>query len=89
MLDNKLQELTMEQLQSKKKTLKLLLILIVLVLIFYALFFIFKLVSGTWEAKNPLGIVGLAMLLIASSVINIQHINDDQELKNRRESKES
>lgn len=89
MFKNNLSESTTEQLIARKKTLRMLAILVAVVILTYAGYFIFKLVSGTWEVNNPLGVVGIGMLVVANSVISMQSAKVEKEIKSRRESQES
>lgn len=76
-------ELTIEELNAKKKTLITILIILSAVILLYLVYFVTKLASGTWQANNTLGIVGLGLLGVVSSNLTIQLSFLGKEIKSR------
>ncbi|MDG1276539.1 MAG: hypothetical protein P8O16_04610 [Algoriphagus sp.] len=79
------QELTVDELKGKKKTLTTSVIVISVLMILYSVYFISKLASGTWLSTNTLGMVGLGVLVIFISNLAIQLVLIEKELKSRKE----
>ncbi len=87
MKKNELQELTTEELKSKVKTLKAVLIIMSSLVVLYSIFFIYKLVTGTWETNNTLGTVMLGMLVVVISTTTVRYGNIAKILQQREEEK--
>jgi hypothetical protein len=82
-----LQELSTAELQAKLKTLKAGLIIISSLVILYAVFFIYKLATGTWQANTTLGTVMLGMLVIVISTTMVRYMGIAKILQQRKEEK--
>ncbi len=78
---------TVETLVAKKKTLRTIIIVLSLLVLMYGIYFVTKLVAGTWETNNTLGIVGLGGIVVGLSLVTTQVAAVDKELK-RRQAKE-
>ena len=87
MKKEELQELSTVELQSKIKTLKAGLIIMSSLVILYAVFFIYKLATGTWKANTTLGTVMLGMLVIVISTTMVRYISIAKILQQRKEEK--
>lgn len=87
MKKNELQELTTEELKSKKKTLKALLIIMSSLVVMYLIFFIYVLSTGTWETNNTLGTVMLGMFGVVISTTTVSYRNIAKILQQREEEK--
>lgn len=85
---NKSKDQTLEILNSKKKKLTVLIVLISTLIILYAIYFVMKLISGTWQANNTLSIVGLALLVVLISNLTLQLSSIQKEIKSRNGSQE-
>jgi hypothetical protein len=83
MKDNNLANATIEELNARKKTLSTITIVLAVLILLYAGYFLTKLISGTWQANNTLGIVGLGALGVVSSMISIQLGKIGKEIKSR------
>lgn len=79
------QELTVQKLNSKKKKLVILLTILSGMIILFAVYFIAKLVSATWQANNTLGIVFLGVSVVLISNMTIQLSAIQKELKSRND----
>ena len=77
------QELSKEELHSKKKKLRISIIVVSSLIILYAVYFVIRLVSGTWQANNTLGIVGMGVLGVLISNLTIQLSVIQKEIKSR------
>jgi hypothetical protein len=76
-------ELSKEELHSKKKKLRISIIVVSSLIMLYAVYFVIKLVSGTWQANNTLGIVGMGVLGVLISNLTIQLSVIQKEIKSR------
>lgn len=66
-------ELSVDVLKAKKKRLVSFLIILASLIIIYSIYFITKLVIGTWQANNnTLEMVGLGVLVISISILTTQ-----------------
>lgn len=74
-------ELTIKELNSKKKSLVTILIVLSSLILAYGVFFVTKLASGTWEANNTLGIVGLGVMVVLISNISLRLSVIQKEIK--------
>lgn len=81
MLNDK--ELTIEELKAKKKTVITLMVVLSSLILMYMVYFIVKLVSGTWQSNNTLGIVGLCVLVVFLSNLTIRLSAIEKEVKSR------
>ena len=82
-----LTELTNEELKSKIKILKGILIIMSTLIVLYLIFFIYKLVTGTWETNFTLGTVMVGMLVVVISTTSIQYGRIAKILQNRTKEK--
>lgn len=82
-----LQELSTAELQAKLKTLKAGLIIISSLVILYAVFFIYKLATGTWQANTTLGTVMMGMMVIVISTTMVRYISIVKILQERKQEK--
>lgn len=85
MKNKELAEFTTEELKSKIKTLKGIQLIMIILIALYLFFFIYKLVTGTWETGNILGIVMVGMLVVMISFTSIQYGRIRKILQNREE----
>jgi uncharacterized membrane protein YcjF (UPF0283 family) len=83
MKNKKIQELSIDELTAKLKALRTLLIVLSSLVLLYAIFFITKLILGTWQANNTLGIVGLGVLVVVISNLTIRMSVIGREIKSR------
>jgi hypothetical protein len=58
------QELSKAELNYKRKNLLILLVVTSSLILLYAVYFVVKLLTGTWQANNTFGIVGLGVLVV-------------------------
>ena len=77
------QKLSKEELYSIKKKTRLSIIVVSSLIILYAVYFVIKLVSGTWQANNTLGIVGMGVLGVLISNLTIRLSVIQKEIKSR------
>ncbi len=77
------QDLSIEQLAGKRKTLLTILMIVTTLIVLYLVYFISKLIAGTWQVNNALGMTGIGGLVIASSILSIQLSMVNQEIKRR------
>ena len=87
MKKKELAEFTTEELRSKIKILRGTLIIMSTLVVLYLIYFIYKLVTGTWETNNTLGTVMVGMLVVVISTTSIQYSRTAKILQNRNEEK--
>ena len=87
MKKNELQELTTEELMSKKKTLKAVLIIMSSIVVMYLIIFIYAILTGTWRTNNTMGTVMLGMLGVLISTTTVHYGNISKILQQREEEK--
>lgn len=76
-------EVTIEELNAKKKTLSIVVMLLSGIILLYLVYFVTKLINGTWQANNLLAMVGICALVVSISTISIQLSQTTQEIKKR------
>lgn len=77
-------EITTKELRSKIRILRSTLIISSALVVLYLIYFIYKLVTGTWETNNTLGTVMVGMLVVVISTTSIQYSRTAKILQNRR-----
>jgi uncharacterized membrane protein len=87
MKKKKPEELTTAELKSKMKTLKSILLIMSSLVFLYVFYFVYKLITGTWEANNTLGTVMPGMLVVVISITTVQYSSMAKILQNRKEEK--
>jgi ABC-type multidrug transport system permease subunit len=87
MKKKKLEDFTTEELKSKMKTLKSILIIMSSIVFLFVFYFIYKLITRTWEPNNTLGTVMLGMLVVVISTTTVQYSSIAKILQNRKEEK--
>jgi hypothetical protein len=87
MKNKSLADSSLEELNANKKTLVTIIIVLSVLILLYAGYFIFKLVTGTWEANNTLGTVGFGTLGVVTSLVSVQLSRVGIEIKNRNTGK--
>lgn len=83
MKNKETKEYSIEELGKQKKTLGVLIAVLGILILLYAIYFIVKLSNGTWDTNNTLGITGIGILIISISIISIQMMKIDKEIKSR------
>ena len=78
-----LNDFSVEELKSKMRILRGVLIIMSILVFFYLVYFGSKLISGTWQANNMLGIVMLVMLVVIISNTYMRYSKIARELKTR------
>ena len=78
-----IQELSKEELLSKKKQMTISIIIVSSLIVLYGVYFIMKLISGTWQANNTLGIVGLGVSGVFISNLTMRLNMIQKEIKSR------
>ena len=78
-----LQELSIEELNSKKKTLKLIVGLMMGVILIFAGLIIFYFTQGTWGTDKLPAVTSIIMLSLVSMLSNKQILSIDKELAKR------
>jgi uncharacterized membrane protein len=87
MKKKELDELTTAELKSKMKTLKSILIIMSSLVFLYVFYFIYKLITRSWEPNNTLGTVMLGMLVVVISTTTVQNSSIAKILQNRKKVK--
>ena len=77
------QKLSKEELYSIKKKTRISIIVVSSLIILYAVYFVIKLVSGTWQANNTLGVVGMGVLGVLISNLSLKRSAIQKEIKSR------
>ncbi len=83
MKSRSLQDYTIEELNSKKKALRNATIVIVGLILMSSVYFIANLIMGTWKANTMLPVVGMSILVIASSTVSSHLAKVAKELHSR------
>lgn len=76
-------ELSVDELNAKKKTLITIVVVLAVLILVYLGYLLTKLLSGTWQANNSLGIIGLGVLVVITSNLTIQLSILTKEIKSR------
>lgn len=76
-------ELSVEELNAKKKTLVTIVVVMAVLILAYLGYFLTNLLYGTWQGNNSLGIIGLGVLVVFISNLAIQLSILSKEIKSR------
>ena len=78
-----IQDLTDQELHTKKKNSTIVLAVAAALIIGYGLFFGWSLALGTWSSNNTLGISGLGLLIILIAIVSVRSAVVAKEIKRR------
>lgn len=84
MKSTKIQDYSTEQLTAQKKTLMSIVIIMAVLIVLYAAYFIYRIVTRTWDSTPMLGSVMLGLLVVVVSMNSIRMAVIDQELRRRK-----
>ena len=84
MKNKDLTDSSLGELYANKKTLVTIIILLSTLILLYAGYFIFQLVTGTWEANNSLGTISMGTLVVVTSLLWVQLSRVGIEIKRRK-----
>lgn len=75
----------LEELNSKKRTLKNMTIVVVVLILLYGAYFISEMASGTWQANTSIATLPIFVLVIASALLSTRSSQIAKEIESRTE----
>lgn len=80
-----IQDLTDQELQSRKKSSIVILGVATALIIGYGVYFVWSLATNNWSTNNTLGVSGLGLLIILIANVSVRSAAVTKEIKRRQE----